>query len=1304
MNKYINRLKNYLLLLLIPITLKPQNTFIENKGQLPISVISKTILPQGALFVEKGKFTYVFYNGDQLSEKHSLSRKKTIQAHSYTATFQNINPNSNIKLEGASLFFENYFLGEKRKWATNVKSYQRHIQENIYQGVDMIFYTHEKQLKFELHVAPKIKTNQIKIKYEGLNSIEVINNTILCKTSFSTTIEHNPIAFQIINNDTINVLCKYKLNKRQQIISFDFPEGYNPNYKLVIDPTLEFSTYSGSTADNFGYTATYDNYGFLYSGSTVFGVGYPTTLGAYDISYSNSNGGTDIAITKYDTTGTQRIYSTYLGGDMDELPHSMIVNSADELFVYGTTGSNNFPTTSSAYQTFFKGGASFSPSGIGASFPNGSDIFVSRLSSNGGALLASTFIGGSGNDGLNTAPKLKYNYADEVRGEIDIDKQNNIYIVSSTHSLDFPIKNGLQNNLKGGQEGCVIKMDNELNSIIWSSYLGGDKDDAIYSLAIDDSSNIYVTGGTNSDNFPTTNNAYLNNYQDSIKADAFIAKINSQGTQLISSSYYGTEEYDQSYFVEIGSKKNIYLFGQTKATGATLVHNVNYFQPNGGQFIAVFSNNLSSLLRSTVVGSGKGTPDISPTAFLVDVCDKIYISGWGSNLGGSLSTLNLPYTSDAYQSTTDGNDFYLMVLDDLIDTLLYATYFGGTQSNEHVDGGTSRFDKKGVIYQSVCAGCGGNSDFPIEPTAGAVSSTNNSFNCNNAVFKFNFDFPMTIADFIAPYVGCNLLVSFQNVSSTPGGAIYLWDFGDGNTSFLENPTHNYSAPGIYEIVLVVSDITSCNISDTIVKQIYILSNSSDTLNMLEKCLNENIQIGLMPVSDPTINYTWTPNNGLTSTNVANPFCNINNDINYQLIITNGGCTDTLLQQITVINPQFNTIQDTSFCNDSILLYANNLLNIDSIFWSENISFNNILSGDTSLFVLDTGIYYVKGIKASCHIIDSIQVKEGDIFLQVPKDTTYCNESIRLTAIYDTIKTVIFWSYNNDFSDTISQNNYIDIFNIGTYYVSAKQGICIKEDSVQVVSENINIDLFSNDVCFGDVLYIGVNNLNPEVPIVSYEWSDFLINNSSIIDTARTSKWFVVSVVNTEGCKITDSIFVSVADYPVINDLYINDTIVFLGEEITIKIDMDTIANNVLVWNDFNNNNLTQKDYPSSDYCYKIEVYNSQNCITKDSVCVKVEDVFCDEKNIIIPTAFSPNNDNVNDTYFIYDEKSVVTDFKIEIYNRLGQRIFYSTDIYEHWDGKYLGKELAPQVFDFYTEINCIGEKRLFKKGNITLIK
>ena len=258
-------------------------------------------------------------------------------------------------------------------------------------------------------------------------------------------------------------------------------------------------------------------------------------------------------------------------------------------------------------------------------------------------------------------------------------------------------------------------MDNQLSSIIWSSYLGGSVDDAIYSLAIDNNDNIYVTGGTNSANFPTTTGAYQNTYQDSIKADAFVTKISSNGAQLLASSYFGTNYYDQSYFVEIGSADAIYLFGQTKSMGSQLINNATYSVAGGGQFVSVFNRDLTNLFRSTVFGTGKGTPDISPTAFLVDVCDKIYIAGWGSNLGGPLSTLNLPVTYDAYQSTTDGNDIYLMVLDDSLTGIIYATYYGGSQSNEHVDGGTSRFDKKGIIYQSVCAGCGGNSDFPIEP-------------------------------------------------------------------------------------------------------------------------------------------------------------------------------------------------------------------------------------------------------------------------------------------------------------------------------------------------------------------------------------------------------------------------------------------------------------------------------------------------------------------------------------------------------------------------------------------------------------
>ena len=164
------------------------------------------------------------------------------------------------------------------------------------------------------------------------------------------------------------------------------------------------------------------------------------------------------------------IYSTYLGGDSDELPHSMVVNSSNELFIFGTTSSLNFPTTSGAYQTSFNGGTYYGVGGLGVTFNNGSDIFVSKLSTDGGSLLSSTYIGGSENDGLNIHVPINKNYADEVRGEIDIDKNNNVYIATCTKSTDFPVTNSFQSVYNGDQEGCVFKMDNQLSTIVWSTF------------------------------------------------------------------------------------------------------------------------------------------------------------------------------------------------------------------------------------------------------------------------------------------------------------------------------------------------------------------------------------------------------------------------------------------------------------------------------------------------------------------------------------------------------------------------------------------------------------------------------------------------------------------------------------------------------------------------------------------------------------------------------------------------------------------------------------------------------------------
>ncbi len=1204
-----------------------QNTFIENKGQFPKAVISKTHLPSGALYVEKAKLTYAFYNGKQLADIHDgLAADNRVDAHAYSVSFLNANTNPTIELEEESSFFENYYLGDKLTWASEVKSYKRQIQKSIYQGVDLYLFVNDDKLKYELYLDKSANEKAIKLRYQGLSQLKISKGNLVINTSVNSIVEYRPYAYQIIEGIEVEVACVYHL--KNNILSFAFPNDYNRNYPLVIDPVLEFSTYSGSTTDNFGYTATYDDFGFLYSGSTSFGVGYPTTLGAYQLNYANTAGGTDVAITKYDTSGTIRIYSTYLGGTKDELPHSMIVNSADELFIFGTTGSADFPTTTSSFQPNFNGGPGFSPSGIGVSFPDGSDIFVSRLSTNGGNLLASTFLGGSDNDGLNTAPKLKFNYADEVRGEIDIDQNNNIYIATCTQSTDFPIVGGFQNTNKGGQEGCIVKMDNQLSSIIWSSYLGENADDAIYSLALDKDDNIYVTGGTASALFPTTANAYQTGHQDTLKADAFISLISSNGSQILYSSLYGSPAYDQSYFVEIGSTDAVYLFGQTKASDSTLVQNATYFESGAGQFIAVFTKDLASILRATVVGTGKGSPDISPTAFLVDVCDKIYLSGWGSNLGGPLSTLNLPVSPTAFQSTTDGNDFYLMVVDDALSSMVYATYFGGSQSNEHVDGGTSRFDKKGIIYQSVCAGCGGSSDFPIEPNPGAVSVTNNSPNCNNGVFKFNFDFPMVIADFNTSWVGCDTNVSFQNLSISNSPITYQWDFGDATTSSLENPTHNYAQAGNYSVTLIATSSGACNVSDTITKQVYILANASDTIPSIVKCKNDLIQIGLLPVNDPTISYLWSPATDLSSANVSNPFCNSPTSISYQLLISNGSCTDTLTQ--TIIIPSF--------------------------------------------------------------------------FLDAGEDTAYCNTPITLRASYSGA-TDILWSSNINFTDTLSLTDNLTVASIAQFYVKVTDGICEQVDSVRVNAQSINFNLTGKiDLCHGDSVFLLVENLMPSVAITSYSWEPLAItyntDSSSISSYTDTSIWYSVEAINVDGCILKDSIFIQIFDNPILDSLWLDKDTIFRGETTFLNIETNDDFN----WIDFSSADTIVKISPTEGECYVVEVYNIHACSVTDSVCIVVLDVFCNEDGITIPNAFSPNEDGVNDTYFIVDKDGVVTDFKLEIFNRLGQKVFAATDKSSKWDGTYLGKKLNPQVFDFYLELKCVDDKTLFKKGNITLIR
>ena len=192
------------------------------------------------------------------------------------------------------------------------------------------------------------------------------------------------------------------------------------------------------------------------------------------------------------------------------------------------------------------GGREVRENGVGVKYLNGWDIDVSRVGDEGGELLSFTFLGGTDNDGFNSSLSLRYNYADQMRGEIDIDSEGNCYIASSTFSNDFPIVNSLiQPANNGGQDGVLVKMDNSLETILWSSYWGGSSDDALYSLALDDDNNIYAAGGPSSINLTTTATASASDTLGGSVA-AFVTPFSNDGVTIINSTYFGSDPYDPS--------------------------------------------------------------------------------------------------------------------------------------------------------------------------------------------------------------------------------------------------------------------------------------------------------------------------------------------------------------------------------------------------------------------------------------------------------------------------------------------------------------------------------------------------------------------------------------------------------------------------------------------------------------------------------------------------------------------------------------------------------------------------------------
>ncbi|MCC6720895.1 MAG: gliding motility-associated C-terminal domain-containing protein [Bacteroidia bacterium] len=879
--------------------------FVENKGQFESNVLYRVELNAGYIFLERNSITFKIFSYDDFSKSHSHPHNTGFEndnINGHVLKYNFVNSNKNIGVYGELPFFEkyNYFLGkDKSKWATDVQVFKQVVYNNIYNGVDLKLYSKNGKLKYEWIVKPGADIKNIKLEINGADSLKIGGNSLIISTSIGQIFDKNLncwINKKDINKSDIPINCSYEL--KNNILNYKVDEKKIDEYEITIDPILVFSTYSGSKGDNFGFTATYDLNGNLYAGGITDNTHgeFPVTTGAFQTKCKGGNAREpvnlpcDITISKYDSSGRNLIYATYIGGSDDDYPHSMVVNSDTELVVFGTTYSKNFPmnnegfdtTHSNKNDTFFY-----------------TDIVIFKLSKNGNSLQSSTYFGGTKNDGL-TDIAIKYNYADEFRGEVLTDKNDNIYVVSSTNSNNIPTVNATKSAIEGPADGVCMKFSKDLKNLLWSTYFGGNGSDGIYSLEFDKDENIYIAGGTFSTNLKTHSNAYTKTTNGGI--DGFVAMYNKTSFSLDKLTYFGTGAYDQIYFLEIDKKGDIYCAGQTEGD-ITASSGVYSNLARTGQFIMIMNQDLSKVKKQTVFGARVHNPEISPSAFLVDSCGSIYLSGWGSSIHRNGTTKGLPITSNALQTTTDNNDFYLAVFGKNLSSLLYATYFGGNQSGDHVDGGTSRFDKRGVIYQSVCSSCppipGSTiSDFPT--TSNSAFPKNVSWRCSNAAFKIDFQINNLVqADFLPDTVVCGP-ADIQFVNKSTGNGRYIWNFGDGKQSTISNPSHSFDKEGNYTVKLIAIDSNTCNNTDTAINNLLVLKQSEADFEI--KTFKCSSKIEIINKSNSYETADWNFGDGSTFTGNEPKFYEFKKAGLYKIeLITDKSklCPDTAIFEINI---------------------------------------------------------------------------------------------------------------------------------------------------------------------------------------------------------------------------------------------------------------------------------------------------------------------------------------------------------------------------------------------------------------------
>jgi hypothetical protein len=579
----------------------------------------------------------------------------------------------------------NYLLGnDPAKWRRNVPHFARVKVHGVYPGVDLVYYGNQGQFESDFIVAPGASATQIEMRVEGADKLNLdAQGNVTLSTAAGDLTLHRPRAYQQIAASRQEIAASY-VQRGSRVVGIEVA-AYDSSQPLVIDPVLSYSTYLGGTANQFVAGIAADSAGFAYVTGFTNSTTFPTVAGSLQTAISNTSG--NAFVTKLKQGGTGLVYSTFLGGtgNKGDSAHAIAVDAAGDAYIVGSTSSSDFPIKVTAYQSVNKGGGGF----------------FTKLDPTGSSLLYSTYFNGSGTDRLNA---------------VAVGTNGNAFITGSTTSPDFPIilATALQNtnNVTGSQMGTAFlsRIDPSLSgvpSLVYSTYLGGSKEDAGLGVAVDSAFNAYIVGSTSSADFPQPSPT-KNGFQQTLKnpsGNAFVARIDTtQPARLVYSTYLGGSPNGQgSSPGDVGTSIAVppagglaYITGYTSATDFPTVAPLDTHSntPSQKAIIAQLDTTKSgaaSLRFSTyfggtvfTVGSTQPGADLG-FGIAIDPLKNIYVAG-------TTSSADFPVTPGAPQPTKIGNqNAFLSELNPAGSAVLFSTYLGGsTDAAESValDGAT----------------------------------------------------------------------------------------------------------------------------------------------------------------------------------------------------------------------------------------------------------------------------------------------------------------------------------------------------------------------------------------------------------------------------------------------------------------------------------------------------------------------------------------------------------------------------------------------------------------------------------------